>query len=112
MENVLHSAEVQFTDGTLDQLPYQKVSKCASKQGLNHEDIQALNASVKLWSGRSGLSIIYTFKMSSWNGKTGIEKLILKFQNRTDFNNVNISIQHPGRMFAPEIIDSTFTILR
>jgi hypothetical protein len=103
---------LQFTDGSLAQLPYQKVSECVSKTGIKYDDIQAMNESVKLLSGSSGLSIIYHFMMSSWNGKTGIEKLILKFKNRTDFNNVNISIQHPGRMFAPEIIDSTFTIAR
>ena len=71
-----------------------------------------MNGSAKTWSGSFGISTIYTFKMSSWNGIKEIEKLILKFQNSVDFDSVKISIQHPGRMFAPEIIDSTFTIER
>ena len=50
--------------------------------------------------------------MSSWNGIQGIERLLLKFKDTADLDNVNISIQHPGRMFAPEIIDSTFTVER
>ena len=51
-------------------------------------------------------------KESSWNEMYGIERLVLQFKNSVDLDNVKISIQHPGRMFAPEIIDSTFTIER
>ena len=71
-----------------------------------------MNDSARVWSGGSGRSTIFTFKMSSWNGIQGIERLLLKFKDTADLDNVNISIQHPGRMFAPEIIDSTFTVER
>ena len=71
-----------------------------------------MNDSARVWSGGSGTSTIFTFMMSSWNGTQGIERLLLKFKDTADLDNVNISIQHPGRMFAPEIIDSTFTVLR
>ena len=39
----------------------------------------------------------------------GIERLTFKFKNSVDLDKTKLSIQHPGRMFAPEIIDSTFT---
>ena len=71
-----------------------------------------MNDSVKIWSGSSGKSTIFTFKMSSWNEMQGIERLTFKFKNSVDLDKTKLSIQHPGRMFAPEIIDSTFTIER
>lgn len=71
-----------------------------------------MNKNAKTWTGSAGGSTILNFKMSTWNGSQGIEKLILKFKNFVDVDSVEISIQHPGRMFAPEIIDSTFSIKR
>ena len=33
-----------------------------------------------------------------------------KFKNTADFGAMTISVQHPGRLFAPEIMLSTFQI--
>ena len=74
-----------------------------------------MNQSARVWNGSSGKSTLFTFKETSWNEMYGIERLDLQFRNSVDLDNINIlkiSIQHPGRMFAPEIIDSNFTIER
>ena len=43
---------------------------------------------------------------------TGVEWMIMKFKNGTDFESLSISLQHAGRMLSPEIKDSTYKLTR
>ena len=74
--------------------------------------IKDLGSALKEWSGPEGKVYILHFKRKTKYHKIGIETVNFEFNNLTDFGKLTMSLQHDGRMFAPEIKDSTFKLER
>ena len=77
-----------------------------------HKIIKDLGIALKEWSGPEGKVYILHFKRKTKYHKIGIETVKFEFNNLTDFGKLTMSLQHNGRMFAPEIKDSTFKLER
>ena len=77
-----------------------------------HKLIKDLGSTLKQWNGPEGKVYILHFKRKTKYHKIGIETLKFEFNSLTDFGKLTMSLQHDGRMFAPEIKDSTFKLKR
>ena len=71
------------------------------------------------WSDNRGNSHVFHYEDPAgtreefpWGPGQGVEVMTLRFKNTTDFDALTISIQHAGRLLAPERKDSTFKIER
>ena len=77
-------------------------------QKTNHKEIS--------WNDNRGKSHVFHYEEPATDVAIGtgqgVEVMTMKFKNDTDFESLTISIQHAGRMLAPEIKDSTFKLAR
>jgi len=72
------------------------------------------------WSDDRGKSHVFHYEFPagsrvpefSWGPGIGVEVMTLRFKNDTDFDALTVSIQHAGRLLAPERKDSTFKLER
>ena len=74
--------------------------------------VEGLPSNIKKWSGPKGKLYIFHFKKKTKYHKKGIERITFEFSRKTDFSQLTLALQHDGRMFAPEIKDSSFKIER
>ena len=84
----------------------------SNKKSNFHYRIKDLGSAIKERSGPEGKVYILHFKRKTKYHKIGIKTVKFEFNSLTDFGKLTMSLQHDGRMFAPEIKDSTFKLKR
>ena len=72
-----------------------------------------LDFALKVGDSAGGKRSILHFEMNKDKGtfsKIGIKKMVITFKENVDVSNLKIGAQHAGRLNAPEIPDSTFSL--
>ena len=116
IHDVLESITIIYNDGRVEVPDFFKV--CGNLiENQSHSLSHQKNNNKKLsWSDNRGKSHVFHYEIPATEvdiGKgQGVEWMFMKFKNNTDFEAMTISIQHAGRMLAPEIKDSTYKLAR
>ena len=63
-----------------------------------------------MWLGMSGRTTVLSFPGARWGAGRGIRRLELRLRHDADPSLLRVSLQHPGRMLAPEAGDSTISL--